>query len=672
MAMSEPSFLEVAASIREVLQQNLSLAQQYLPGQSNNPPPAEQPPIQQRFIDFSHHVSSLRLPPAVATEVATVMAKQSHKYQEVAEQAHLRLIHDIYSSCDAMAASNLVPHARMARDAIYDRSVNKILEVANQLAADLDPEGGSDVEELSESETSSSEDEEEDEDEAEGVDDEAEEDENSPMKPGEEVPPLETKYLPIFEALHERGKVLTKPEKTYLVNLTGMTYRQITIWFQNRRRGELKEDMAARANSYAASAHSDQSSDLSDDEFLEKKLSIQPSDTTFNIRSWRLASAVAPPDARTPTFPPSPTKVGFTDINMTRPGSDGGDSDLTDSDDEGSHSDTGNRGVPSLTTSSATFDSSSDHGPATITSGSSSQVRLGQLNGPMVIAEKGGSPQQLAPASRPIKSLPPARRTTPVPQSSQQQQANAQSTAGFNFNFSAPAPVSAPAQNPSTQFLSVSIAPPVQPQFVTSNERGLTVEMDTTPPRSTITLQTQPTAPGTTSGPAASVSPPSPILPSGSPHSSSSPSPSGHSASSPRPAVKPLPRRTGCAPRPRPPPRPVTSASAAAPAGPSSARSSVVLPPSSNPSLASTTLGALLRPTIPPPNIPLEMEERLTAMAGRMGVGSANNGPRRSGPPGLSAQPQRPTSFAFGPASLPGLGPSPGGNGATAPALPEP
>jgi hypothetical protein len=38
------------------------------------------------------------------------------------------------------------------------------------------------------------------------------------------------KYLPIFEALHERGKVLTKPEKTYLVNMTGMTYRQITIW----------------------------------------------------------------------------------------------------------------------------------------------------------------------------------------------------------------------------------------------------------------------------------------------------------------------------------------------------------------------------------------------------------------------------------------------------------
>ncbi|CAE6497829.1 unnamed protein product [Rhizoctonia solani] len=670
MAMSEPSFLEVAASIREVLQQNLSLAQQYLPVQSNNPPPAEQPPIQQRFIDFSQHVSSLKLPPAVATEVATVMAKQSHKYQEVAEQAHLRLIHDIYSSCDVMTAASLIPHARMARDAIYDRSVNKILEVANQLAADIDPEGGSDVEEQSDSETSSSEDEEEDEDEAEGIEDEAEEDENSPMKPGEEVPPLETKYLPIFEALHERGKVLTKPEKTYLVNLTGMTYRQITIWFQNRRRGELKEDMAARANSYAASVHSDQSSDLSDDEYLEKKLSIQPSDTTFNIRTWRLASAVAPPDARTPTFPPSPTKVGFTDITMPRPVSDGSDSDLTDSEDEGSRSDAGNQGVPSLTTSSATFDSSSDHGPATITSGSSSQVRSGHLVGPVIIAEKGGSLQQLAPASRPVKSLPPARRTTPVPQPSQQQ-ANSQPTAGFNFNFNAPAPAPAQAQNSSNQFLSVSIAPPVQPQFVTSNERGLTVEMDTTPPRSTITLQTQPTAPSTSNGPMASVSPSSPVLPSGSPHSSSSPSPSGHSASSPRPAVKPLPRRTGCAPRPRPPPRPVTSATTATPAGPSSARSSVVLPPSSNPSLASTTLGALLRPSIPPPNIPLEMEERLTAMAGRMGVGAVNNATRRGGPPGLPAQPQRPTSFSFGPASLPGLCPS-RGNGATTPALPEP
>ncbi|GAB1522617.1 hypothetical protein RhiTH_005739 [Rhizoctonia solani] len=669
MAMSEPSFLEVAASIREVLQQNLSLAQQYIPPQPSNPPPVEQVPIQQRFIDFSQHAHSLKLPSEAAGEVAALMAKQSRKYQEVVEQAHLRLIHDIYSSCDTSTAANLAQHARMARDAIYDRSVNKILDIANQLAADVEPEGAaSDGEGLSDSGSSSSEDEDEDEDETEGVEEEPEEDENSPMRPGEEVPPLETKYLPIFEALHERGKVLTKPEKTYLVNLTGMTYRQITIWFQNRRRGELKEDMAARINPYAASIHSDDSSELSDD-FLEKKLTgIQPSDTTFNIRSWRLASAVAPPDARTPSFPPSPTKVGFTDTTMPRMPSEDSDSDLTDSDDDESPISKGKRGVPSLTTSSATFDSGSDQGPATVVSGPSSQARPDQLNDPLIIAGKKGSPQQLVPISRPMKSLPSARRTSPAPLHPHQQPIS-QPTTGFNFNFSAPAPAPAPApaQNSQDRFLSVSIAPSALPQFVTSNERGLTVEMDTTPPRSTITLQAQSTT-TTGSGSAPFVSPPSPVLQTGSPQSSS-PSPSGHSASSPRPAVKPLARRTGCAPRPRPPPRPTPAVSTSAAPTPS-IRSSVVLPPSSNPSLASTTLGALLRPSVPPPNIPPEMEERLTAMAGRMGVGSSVNGARRAGPPGLPSQPQRPMSFSFGSTSLPGLGLSTGVSGATMPGLP--
>ncbi|QRW24620.1 homeobox domain protein [Rhizoctonia solani] len=669
MAMSEPSFLEVAASIREVLQQNLSLAQQYIPPQPSNPPPVEQVPIQQRFIDFSQHAHSLKLPSEAAGEVAALMAKQSRKYQEVVEQAHLRLIHDIYSSCDTSTAANLAQHARMARDAIYDRSVNKILDIANQLAADVEPEGAaSDGEGLSDSGSSSSEDEDETEDETEGVEEEPEEDENSPMRPGEEVPPLETKYLPIFEALHERGKVLTKPEKTYLVNLTGMTYRQITIWFQNRRRGELKEDMAARINPYAASIHSDDSSELSDD-FLEKKLTgIQPSDTTFNIRSWRLASAVAPPDARTPSFPPSPTKVGFTDTTMPRMPSEDSDSDLTDSDDDESPISKGKRGVPSLTTSSATFDSGSDQGPATVVSGPSSQARPDQLNDPLIIAGKKGSPQQLVPISRPMKSLPSARRTSPAPLHPHQQPIS-QPTTGFNFNFSAPAPAPAPApaQNSQDRFLSVSIAPSALPQFVTSNERGLTVEMDTTPPRSTITLQAQSTT-TTGSGSAPFVSPPSPVLQTGSPQSSS-PSPSGHSASSPRPAVKPLARRTGCAPRPRPPPRPTPAVSTSAAPTPS-IRSSVVLPPSSNPSLASTTLGALLRPSVPPPNIPPEMEERLTAMAGRMGVGSSVNGARRAGPPGLPSQPQRPMSFSFGSTSLPGLGLSTGVSGATMPGLP--
>ncbi|KAB5588164.1 Homeobox domain containing protein [Ceratobasidium theobromae] len=666
--MSETSFLEVAASVREVLRQNLPLTQPHIPPPSNNPPPIDQPAIQRRFIDFSQHVSSFKLPPAVASEVATLMAKQSHKYQEVVEQAHLRMLHEIYSSCDAVTATNLIPHARMARDAIYDRSVNRILEVANQLVGDLDLEGGSmsDADGLSDSESSSGDedgDEDDDEDGGEGIEDEADDDENSPMKPGEEVPPLETKYLPIFEALHERGKVLTKPEKTYLVNLTGMTYRQITIWFQNRRRGELKEDLHARANSYALSIHSDQTSDLSDDELiLEKKLSnIQPSDTTFNIRSWRLASAVAPPDMPTPTFPPSPTKVGFTDATAPQLDSDS-DSDLTDSDDETSRSDVGLRGVPSLTTSSATFDSSSDHGPATVTS-SSSRVHHGLSATPAIATEKDRLEPSLA-FTRPVKPLPSARRISPpAPLQTTQQRAEPQTTPTFSFNFTNTAP--APTQS---QFLAVSVPVPTQPpQFVTSNERGLTVEMETTPPRSTITLQPQP-APNS-SGPPPAISPSSPVLPSGSPHSASSPSPS---SPSPRPPVKPLPRRTGCAPRPRPPPRAGSVATApmsSAPAStaPTSARSSVVLPPASNPSLAGTTLGALLRPNIPPPIIPPEMEERLTAMAGRMGVVNGN-GQRRAGTtPGIP--PHRGTSFSFSSSPLPGVVTSPGTNGSMTPVL---
>ncbi|KAJ1301575.1 hypothetical protein OPQ81_008823 [Rhizoctonia solani] len=138
------------------------------------------------------------------------------------------------------------------------------------------------------------------------------EEDNAPMRPGEEVPPLETKYLPIFEALHERGKVLTKPEKTYLVNMTGMTYRQITIWFQNRRRGELKESTNMAASySKASSVHSDGTSNFSDQE-LEKKLGAHPPNTAFDIRSWRLQSALATKDDSRGSIPPlSPLKYNL-------------------------------------------------------------------------------------------------------------------------------------------------------------------------------------------------------------------------------------------------------------------------------------------------------------------------------------------------------------------------
>ncbi|CAE6465993.1 unnamed protein product [Rhizoctonia solani] len=650
--MSELSFLEVASAIRKVLEQNLPATQH----PSTNRPTIEQltpqPPIPQPFIDLSRHASSWKLPDNVSSELTSLIPTESIKYRDIVSRAHLELLQEIYASCDGMTAASLVPHARAARDALHGRMINTLLDSVHQLAINAEIEAGaaSDADESSESGSESGSEEEDDDDpEAEAAED-PDEDDNAPMKPGEDVPPLETKFLPIFEALHERGKVLTKPEKTYLVNLTGMTYRQITIWFQNRRRGELKEDVNSRLHNYALSIHSDQSSDLSDDELLlEKKLSLaQPSDTTFNIRSWRLASAVASTDPA-PAFPPSPTKVGFTDTSIPRPCIDDTDSDLSDSDDELNRSNNGVR-VPSLTTSSATFDSSSDRGPATIASVSSSQVLPGLPAGPVITTAKTSSLEHNSAYVRPVKQLPSSRRTTPP--TAQQSQRMEQPSA-FSFNFAAP-PTN---PSPPKQFVSVTI-PPTQPsQFVTSNERGLTVEMDTTPPRSTITLQSSSlTAPGVnvaSSSTGHSVSPPSPVLPGVSPNSASSPSPSGNSGSSPRPAVKALPRRTGCAPRPRPPPR---VGSVATPATiPGSARASVVLPPSSNPSLAGTTLGALLRPNVPPPNIPPEMEERLSAMAGRMGVGTTN-AQRRNPSIDLVGLNRPRQTFNFGPTPTPGSG----------------
>ncbi|CAE6412563.1 hypothetical protein RSOLAG1IB_06622 [Rhizoctonia solani AG-1 IB] len=652
--MSESSFLEVASAIRKVLQENLPVNQY----PSTNRPTIEQltpqPPIPQPFIDLARHASSWKLPEAASSELAALIPVESMKYQDVTGRAHLQLLQEIYASCDSLTAANLVPYAQTARDALHARMVNTLLDSVQHLATNTDIEAGavSDADESSESDSESgSEDDDDDEPEPEAAED-PDEDDNAPMKPGEDVPPLETKFLPIFEALHERGKVLTKPEKTYLVNLTGMTYRQITIWFQNRRRGELKEDINSRLHTYAISTHSDQSSDLSDDDLLlEKKLSItQPSDTTFSIRSWRLASAVASANP-VPAFPPSPTKVGFADASIPRPDIDDTDSDLSDSDDELNRSDNGVR-VPSLTTSSATFDSSSDRGPATIVSASSSQVLPGLTVEPTIVTERTAPLEQNAVYVRPTKQLPSSRRATPP--AAPQQQRLEQPSSTFGFNFAAP-PTNL---NPSKQFVSVTIPPTQPPQFVTSNERGLTVEMDTTPPKSTITLQSSssitPTA--NTLGPntGSNVSPSSPVLPGASPHSASSPSPSGNSGSSPRPAVKPLPRRTGCAPRPRPPPRvgPVATPATI----PGSARASVVLPPSSNPSLAGTTLGALLRPNIPPPSIPPEMEERLSAMAGRMGVGVATNGQRRAPSIDVTGLNRPRPTFNFGPGSVPGAG----------------
>lgn len=144
--MSDPSFLEVASSIRDVIRQNLAPAQQYI-SHSNNSPSLEQlasqQPIQQPFINFARHASAWKLPEAVLSELMAVMPKESMKHQEVAEQGYLRLLHDIHSRCDTGTAASLIPHARMARDAIYNRSVGGLLGVVQQLASGVDPEGGS-------------------------------------------------------------------------------------------------------------------------------------------------------------------------------------------------------------------------------------------------------------------------------------------------------------------------------------------------------------------------------------------------------------------------------------------------------------------------------------------------------------------------------------------------
>ncbi|KAF8604093.1 hypothetical protein BDV93DRAFT_522900 [Ceratobasidium sp. AG-I] len=613
--------------------------------------------------DVTSYVSTLALPTPLSRELNSLLEDDLNKDRLTIEQAYRRLVEQLSTTTTSPDPSTVPSHVRAALDAFCQRLINSRMNTIKQEIEAFKLEGDSE----SESDGSDESDEESvcsDEDEAEELADAADEDDNAPVRPGEDIPPLDTKYLPIFEALHERGKVLTKPEKTYLVEMTGMTYRQITIWFQNRRRGELKEDHHARpSSSRAASVHSDRTSEGSEDglELEQRFSSIQP-DTTFNIRSWCLASAAATKDAPAPP-PLSPLKFGFGPVQAAPAFESDDDTDLSDSDDEmappGLH-------APSLATSFTTVDSGSDRGPATVVSGSS-RLQPGSNEGPIIMGDSSSSAD--APTfRRPVKPLPPSRRTSPQARGP----APVQQAPAFSFNFAGSA--SAPAQN---QFLPTSAPMPAQPaQFVTSNERGLTVEMDNTPPTSATTLQSSsspsaPTSFANTSMPV--VLPSSPPLSAGSPHSASSPTPPAQSATSPRPAIKPLPRRTGCAPRPRPPPRAGSvSTPAASTVAPSSARSSVVLPPSSNPSLGNTTLGALLRPNPPAPKIPVEMEDRLSAMAGRMGVGSNPNPARRGttsdtaalartgAPPGTGTFPSRGPSFSFGPPMLPGASAMPG------------
>ncbi|CAE6465655.1 unnamed protein product [Rhizoctonia solani] len=584
---------------------------------------------------IAQRVSSWSLPNHVSTEVTTFLSEELSKYQTFVQSTRTEILAHLIKTTFANDPSIIPSLVESTCDAVYQSAIDNMLsriqrevESFNLHDGDIQSDDGSDSESASEVDS--------EDDEGEDVPDEVEgEEDNAPMRPGEEVPPLETKYLPIFEALHERGKVLTKPEKTYLVNMTGMTYRQITIWFQNRRRGELKESMnMATSYSKASSIHSDDTSELSEQE-LEKSLGACPQNTTFDIRSWRLQSALATKDDSRGSIPPfSPLKCNFPSIT----GVSDTESDIDLSDDSDDDIAPPGLQAPSLTTSITTMDSVSTL--ASIANSSALQPPFATRDALSVSKE--------ATHTRPIRSLPSSRRSSP-----------STSTQPTQHRYSH----SLHAQNPALQHQPSGVTHSSS-QYVSSNENGLTVNLDITSQLQASTLRSSPAstplAPQNTLIPSPpSVSPSPPPTSAGSARRQLSPTLS----TSPRPHIKPLPRRTGCAPRPRPPPR--SGGTAPLPASvtaPGSSRSSVVLPPSSNPSLGNTTLGALLRPNPPAPTIPQEVEERLTAMAGRMGVGaSSGSGARQSipsnvprvGVPGHSAFPGRNTQFSFGPASLP-------------------
>ncbi|KAH7334417.1 hypothetical protein B0J17DRAFT_770764 [Rhizoctonia solani] len=581
-------------------------------------------------------VSSWSLPKHISTEIIALLADESSKCQVLVHHARAEVLGELIKTSVTPDPSVIPSLVESMCSAVYQSAVDKMLsDVQKEVETFTMRDGDTESQDGSDS-ASASEDDGEDSDEADSFEEAEGEEDDAPMKPGEEVPPLETKYLPIFEALHERGKVLTKPEKTYLVNMTGMTYRQITIWFQNRRRGELKESMNMAASySKASSTHSDDTSEFSEQE-LKKRLGGDPSNTTFDIRSWRLQSALATKDDSRGSIPPcSPLKCNFP--SSTGASDTESDIDLSDGSDDDITVPPGLQ-APSLTTSITTIDSVSTL--ASITNGTALQPPFA-ARGTLFASKETAH-------TRPIRSLPSSRRGSPStsPQQTQHRYSH-----------------SLHAQNPALQHQPSGVTHPSS-QCVSSNENGLTVNLDITSQLQTSTLRSSPVPASLALQNAFVPSPPS-VSPSPPPTSTGSAQrqPSPTSPTSPRPHIKTLPRRTGCAPRPRPPPRSGGPAPAPTPVTtPSSSRSSVVLPPSSNPSLGNTTLGALLRPNPPAPAIPQEVEGRLTAMAGRMGVGaSSGSGARqsissnvpRAAVPGSSAFPGRSTQFSFGPTSLP-------------------
>ncbi|KAG9107836.1 hypothetical protein FRC07_008568 [Ceratobasidium sp. 392] len=651
--MVDSQFLRATTTIQTTLQPFLTLGRGTSVSQRRTPAfdPRAVHSLKTCLPEVPSRLAPFGLPDEAVQGIVSVLSTESSQYQGFVESSRRQLLEQLSLLTVSSNPAELPSLVESACEAFHNSTIHMGLESVQKHVGDLtlQPDSGSEDEgSVNSVEDSASETDDGDDDG--DVEQEVEEDENTPMKPGEEVPPLDTKFLPIFEALHERGKVLTKPEKTYLVNMTGMTYRQITIWFQNRRRGELKEDANIRASSsHAASVHSLDSSDASEDELSFEQRLNSATETTFDISSWRLTSALATKDGH--SLPPSPTKVSF-GVPVAVPDFDADSTDLSDDSDDEVDVPPGLR-VPSLTGSVTTLDS------ATTASMQSSQATTMSLVEPAIAGETVPDSGSIS-FPRPVKALPLSRRgSPPAPLQPTQPQAPAFS---FNFTGATPTPIQQQFSAPSVQ------TPVAQSQFVTSNERGLAVEMDITPPSSTSTLQaTCPTAPFTaarfTTPPAPNTaSSVSPTASAGSRQNSSSPSPP---SLSPRPAVKPLPRRTGCAPRPRPPPRAPT---ASAPVSTSSARPSVVLPPASNPSLAATTLGALLRPSLPTPAIPADMQDRLSAMAGRMGVGSVPNSTGRSA--SISTQPFNSSSpvqfssrggpFSFGATALPKINSPPG------------
>ncbi|EUC63931.1 homeobox domain protein [Rhizoctonia solani AG-3 Rhs1AP] len=415
--MNDSPMLRALSAIQVTVHQHLALSQnqaiaQHAPSFDTR---MAHSPLKSTMSELPSQLSSFGISAEVAAEINNALTAENHSYQASIAHSRQQLLNDISTTTVAADPRALPSLISAACQKFYNSTVDSCLDSVQKHINEYTRGDGplSDPDDVSESEDNSScqSDDDESDNDMQGQD--AEEDDNAPMKAGEEVPPLETKYLPIFEALHERGKVLTKPEKTYLVNLTGMTYRQITIWFQNRRRGELKEDANRAYTSRPDSVHSFSSSDISDELNLEQTLSNTRTDTTFDICSWRLTSAFPTKDGIPGcSAPPSPMKLSF-GPTITAIGSDTDDTDLSESGDEASV-------PPGLRNSSLSMSTT-----ATSVSLESIQATYSATE-PLIVSTTSSNAERVF--TRPIKPIPNSRLNS-SPQSTQLTQA--QVSSGF-------------------------------------------------------------------------------------------------------------------------------------------------------------------------------------------------------------------------------------------------